>query len=158
FDALDAPSSAPGSASAQEVPRTVAKPEPAAPTRKPAAEAPVAAAIVPTPQPANSPPAAASSAPSSTVAPVVQPAPAAPVVPSVPDTAEAPPTPTAAVAAEPAVVTENLAKTRDASSGVSNAATPPARASRPWLSQLITLVAFGAVVYFSYLILAPTIL
>lgn len=34
----------------------------------------------------------------------------------------------------------------------------PAQAKNPWLSQLVTVAAFGAVVYFSYLILAPALM
>lgn len=61
---------------------------------------------------------------------------------------------------EPPVVTESATKTPSASLADTSAARANQTGSgrqvgSPWFSQLVTLLALGAVVYFSYLILAP---
>lgn len=135
FDALDGPESvsAPAAKPASPASTSAAKPAPAAATSAPAAEAP-ARKVTPAPSPAvqSPPPDAQAPAPA-------QEAPAAP--------------PVQEESLEPA-----KQKPKRATPAPVEHAAPAAKAPRPWLSQLVTLIAFGAVVYFSYLILAPALM
>lgn len=116
--------------------------------------------------PAPSTPAPAAPAQTTTPAPTSTPKPATPAskpaapAPEAPTPAKAaqdsaPPAPKEAPVAKPAPAKAPApapAERRPAPAAAS------ASAPRPWLSQLVTLVAFGAVVYFSYLILAPALM